>query len=178
MKRKSKTDNFDVEEWVLMNPKTGEMREFEEGKISVIRPTKLVTLHSENYFIIDTDRLNILRKQGLKDIHIGLLVLMSANLGYKLNICLTQDGKPHTSSTIAELLGQTQQAVIRKLKKLQELKIIKKTTISDNKHLGKVYIVNPYLLRKGKDFSIFLSLIFTDFLVEVKDSGEPLLLQK
>ena len=178
MKRKYKSEDLDINEWVLVNNKTGETRELKEGKISILSPTKLVKLHSANYFIFDTDRLNLLLEKGLTDIHIGLLALMSSNLEFKFNICLTQDGKPHTSSNIAELLGQTQQAVIRKLKKLQELGIIKKTTIPENKHLGKVYMVNPYLLRKGKDFSVFLSQIFYDIVPEVKDSGEPLLLQK
>ena len=51
---------------------------------------------------------------------------------------------------------------------------IKKTTITENKHPEKVYIINPYLLRKVKEFSVFLSQKFGNILTDVKDSDKPL----
>lgn len=176
MKRKYKSKDFSVDDWGLYNKETGETMEVNAGKITLSTPTQQVMLSSNNYLYLDTDRLKILRENGISDIETGLLVLVSSNLAFSSNICMTEEGEPHTSLTIAQMLGQTQQSVNRKLKKLQELGLIKKTNVPGNKELGKVYIVNPYLLRRGKNFANYLSNMFTDIILIDKDTEKPLIL--
>ena len=175
MQRKYQSKDFPVNGWGLYNKETGETMEINTGKITLSTPTQQVMLNSKNYLFLDTDRLQILRKNGISDIEMGLLVLVSGNLAFNSNICMTDEGKPHSCSTIAKMIGQTPQAVNRKLRKLEEMGLIKKTNIPGNRDLGKVYIVNPYLLRRGKNFANYLSNMFTDIILNNKDAEKPLM---
>lgn len=177
MKRKFKTEEYPADKYGIFDKETGEPIELDYGKIIASKPTKQVSVSFKNYLYLDTDRLKILKNNSISDFEIGLLLLMCSNLAFNSNIAMTDEGVPHTSKSIAEMLDQTPQAVRRKLRKLEQKGVIKKTNIPGNRDLGKVYLVNPYLIRRGKNFGDFLLRIFTDFIPEGKDTDKPLLLQ-
>jgi predicted transcriptional regulator len=178
MKRRIKNEDYPTDRFGIYDKETGEPIELDYGKITASKPTKQVSVSSKNYLYLDTDRLKILKGNGIPDFEIGLLVLMCSNLAFNNNVAMNDEGVPHTSSSIAEMLGQTSQAVRRKLRKLEEMGVVKKTNIPGHRDMGKVYLVNPYLIRRGKNFSDFLSQIFTDIVPAVKDAGEPLIAEK
>ncbi|GEM_PF-1872652 len=157
-----KQTDYNIGEWALINKETSEIRELTKGKITALTPTGQVRVSSKSYVFLDTERLKILRENGMKDGELGMLVLMSANLSFVNNICMQEDNSPHTSSSISQLMGQTQQAVQRKLKRLFDLGVLVKGKLPMQKHLGTVYMLNPYFIRRGKNFSSHLSTIFND----------------
>ena len=157
-----KQTDYNIGEWALINKETSEIRELKKGKITAITPTGQVRVNSKSYVFLDTERLKILRENGMTDGELGMLVLMSVNLSFVNNICMQDDNSPHTSSSISQLMGQTQQAVQRKLKRLFDLGVLVKGKLPMQKHLGTVYMLNPYFIRRGKNFSSHLSTIFND----------------
>jgi predicted transcriptional regulator len=175
MKRKYQTVDYPPDKFGIIEYSTGEVTNFKNGKLTYVKPTNQVSMNYNNYLLIDTDILKRLQKNGITDVEMGLLVLMSSNLAFNTNVAMNVEGKPHTASSIAEMIGQTQQAVLRKLKKLEERGIIKKTYIPGHKEQGKVYAINPYVMRRGKNFAEFLDKIFFDIAERPEGSIQPLL---
>ncbi len=161
-----KLNDYNIEQWALINKETSEIMNLKKGKITVIAPTGQVRVNSKSYVYLDTERLKVLRENGMTDIELGMLVLMTANLSFESNICMKDDKQPHTSLSISQMMGQTQQAVLKKLKRLIDLGVLVKGTFANMKHLGTVYLVNPHFIRRGKNFSGHLSNIFNDFVIK------------
>ncbi len=175
MKIKFKHTNFPTGEYSIVHKETGEVKDLPPGKLQFMEPTKLVTINSKEYTFLDTHRLRTLRANGIKNFEIGFLILVSDKLAFNFNILMYDDNTPHTARTIGELIGESQQSAKRKLNRLSELNVIKHTNFPGSKFRDKVYIVNPYLLRKGKNFSIYLQTLFSDFVLA--GENKPLILK-
>ena len=178
MKRKFKNTDYPTDRFGIYDFETEEIKTLKGEKLTASKPTKQVSVSFKNYLYLDTDSLKILKNNGISDFEIGLLLLMCSNLAFNSNVAMNDEGVPHTSKSIAEMLGQTPQAVRRKLRKLEQIGVIKKTNIPGNRDLGKVYLVNPNLIRRGKNFGDFLLRIFTDFVPEGKDTDKLLLVEE
>jgi hypothetical protein len=117
---------------------------------------------SKLYFNVDTDQLFKLLANGIKQVELALLISISSNLMIKTNVCMINDEKPHTTESIAKLIGTTTQSVKRNLKSLQKLGVLHYGILKENKMLGKVYIVNPHIIRKGRKMKQSLGTIFDE----------------
>lgn len=117
---------------------------------------------SKLYFNVDTDQLFKLMANGIKQVELALLISISSNLMIKTNVCMINDEKPHTTESIAKLIGTTTQSVKRNLKSLQKLGVLHYGILKENKMLGKVYIVNPHIIRKGRKMKQSLGTIFDE----------------
>jgi len=69
---------------------------------------------------------------------------------------------PHTTKSISLLINNSPQATKNKLNSLIELGILYHGEIKEKKSWGKVYILNPHLVRKGKILKGYLKEIFFD----------------
>jgi predicted transcriptional regulator len=75
---------------------------------------------------------------------------------------MINDDKPHTADSIAKMIGTTQQSVKLKLKSLEKIGAIHHGIMKENKRLGKVYIVNPHIIRKGHKMKQSLGTTFDE----------------
>ncbi len=162
MERSLIKKELDTTEWSLVNEKSGEVRKA-KGKLTESYPKKCGQVHSKTYLYLDIDRLKILHSYGVSQVELGFLQLISTNLMSFHNICLDDQGKAHTPDTIAAWTGESRQNAKIKLDSLVEKNILAFVTYPDLKQFKKVYAVNPHILRKGKDQSEFLFIIFKDF---------------
>ena len=146
----------------LFIPETGET--IDAQALDLIRRTSTgeISINSKKFVYLDTDKLSILLANGIKQVDLALLITISSNMLIGYNICLETDDKPHTTSSIAKLIDNTDQAVKIKLNRLIKLDVLYYGIMKENKKLGKVYIVNPHIIRKGIKLKGSLATIFDD----------------
>lgn len=161
-----KTNPMKKDEFEIINKKTGEINEFGDRDVYQKIPTKEVKYNYENYVYLNTGRLMLLlmdgKKDGLKPCDLALLIEVSCNLSYAYNICMRDKEMPHSTLSISEMIGNTEQATKKKLNRLIELRLLALEKIPGKKEWGKVYIVNPYFIRIGDKFSDLIPKIFKD----------------
>ncbi|WP_088323122.1 hypothetical protein [Polaribacter tangerinus] len=117
-----------------------------------------VNYSSFNY--INNDKLRDLIAIGIKDVDLALILCMSLNLVQGQNICLAENGKPHSTASIAKMINQREQPVKIKLNRLIKLGLLYYGAIKQVGYNRKVYVVNPNFLKKGQIFNIFLNGLF------------------
>lgn len=123
--------------------------------------TKKMKAESKSYFTIDSDRLNTLVANGIKEVDLGLLLILASNIEFSTNRCMDENNTPFTIRALSQLLNQSEHTVGRKLKRLISLNLVARTKHS--KALKRSYFyVNPYLMRRGKDLADFLQQEFQD----------------
>jgi hypothetical protein len=146
----------------LVDTTTGETIDISGTNVMVRTSTGEITISSKAFVYLDTDKLSILLANGIKQVDLALLMTISSNLLIGSNICMNNDDNPHTTSSIAKLIINTDQAAKIKLNRLEKLGVIHYGILKENKNLGKVYIVNPHIIRKGVKLKGSLGSIFDD----------------
>jgi hypothetical protein len=154
MKYGIKTKALNPKEYALVNKTTGEVEEFEKDtKVFTTKLTGSVEYSSKNYSYLDNDKLIELLNKGIKYNELGVLITMSVQLMKRYNICMYDDSTPFTTKTLSEILKITPQATRNIIRRLIKLNIVAEVTLKEVKHYGKVFVINPQLIRKGKQFS-------------------------
>lgn len=137
-------DRFDISNSVLL-------KRTETGKISISYPF---------YNFINSKKLIDLIVSGIKEVDLALLICMSANMSKGENICLKNNDDPHSTGTIAEMIGQTIQATKAKINRLIKLDLLHYGIVNHRRNSGKVYVVNPNILKNGILSKVFLKEFF------------------
>lgn len=134
------------------------------GNITVMerKDTGEITINSKAYVYLDTNCLTNLLQNGIKEVDLALLISLSSNLLIGHNICMRNEFDPHTTATIAKQFGHSVQAIKKKLNRLVELNVLFYGVFKDKKSMGKVYVINPHLIRKGAKLRATLGDIFND----------------
>jgi predicted transcriptional regulator len=149
----------------LVDPKTGEIFDLKKSNLIIRKETGNFSINSSSYVYLDTLKLSILIKNGIKQVDLALLITLSSNLHYYnnagYNICMDDDN-PHTTKSIGLLINNSPQATKNKLNNLIDLGLLYHGEIKEKKGWGKVYVVNPHLVRKGKSVKKYLGEIFND----------------
>lgn len=149
----------------LVDPKTGEIFDLKNSNVIVRKETGNFSINSTSYVYLDTYKLSILINKGIKQVDLALLITLSSNLHYYnnagYNICM-KDDNPHTTKSIGQLINNSPQATKNKLNNLIGLGLLYHGEIKEKKGWGKVYVVNPHLIRKGKSVKKYLGEIFND----------------
>lgn len=146
----------------IVNFDTGEIMDVSHMGLLQRESADYITYNSTQYFYLDTEQLYKLLSNGIKQVELALLITISSDLMMKTNICMINDEKPHTAESIAKLIGTTRQSVKRNLKSLEELGVLHYGIMKENKRLGKVYIINPHIIRKGNKMKLSLRTIFDE----------------
>jgi hypothetical protein len=149
----------------LVDPETGETFDLKNSNVIIRTETGNFSINSSSYVYLDTYKLSILLKNGIKQVDLALLITLSSNLYYYnnagYNICMDGDN-PHTAKSIGLLINNREQPTRTKLKSLRDRGLLYQGKIKEKKGWGKVYVVNPHLVRKGKSIKKFLGEIFND----------------
>jgi hypothetical protein len=146
----------------IVDYETGEIIDVSHTGLIERKSTNDISISSKAYVYLDTDQLFTLLANGITQVELALLVTVSNNLMIGSNICMINDDKPHTADSIAKLIGTTRQSVKLKLKNLDKIGVIYHGIMKENKRLGKVYIVNPHIIRKGHKMKQSLGTIFDE----------------
>lgn len=167
IKKQYRDKKIEVSSETIADTLTGEI--YEVGNSSTLFARTLtgnIIISSKNYVYLDTDKLLILIQNGIKQVDLAILISLAGNLLIKYNICMMDDKNPHKTSSIAKLTDSTEQSVKIKLNRLVKSGLLYHGTIKEKKGFGKVYIINPHLLRKGKEQSSTLSSLFDDIVLK------------
>ena len=144
----------------IIDYETGEIIDLSHTGLIERKSTNEITISSKAYVYFDTDQLFTLLDNGIKQVELALLITISSNLMIGSNICMINDSKPHTTESIAKLIGTTPQSVKLKLNSLQKIGVINYGVMKEDKRLGKVYIINPHIIRKGHKMRQSLGIMF------------------
>ena len=161
MKSKIITRELKPELYEITNKETGEIITFgNQNKVFATKLTGEVEYSSTDYSYFDNGKCIELFNKGIKYNELGVLIIMSLQISRRYNVCMYDAKTPFTTKTLSEILKITPQATRNIIRRLIELKIIAHVFLNDRKDLGKVYVVDPQLIRKGKLFSGNLKQLF------------------
>ena len=146
----------------ITDTETGEIINTSELGLLQRTGTGEISITSKAFVYLDTDKLLILLHNEITQVELALLITVSSNLLLGSNICMKDENDPHTTESIAKLTKTTTQSVRGKLKRLEKLGILHYGIMRENKRLGKVYIVNPHIIRRGVKLKGSLATLFDD----------------
>lgn len=174
MKEILKPKVLDSEKIGLYDKESGEpIYEDFKGTLSILEPTNQIKLSYSNYVYLDSDKVIHFSKLGLKLHHLGLISLLSSIIKYNNNACVDEIGEPLSTKKIALLIGRTVNATKALINDLENRGLIWYGRLREYK--GKVYVLNPYFVRKGTKFSkLVVSKFFENGIDPSKDKSEGL----
>lgn len=143
----------------ILDTSTGKIIPVDNSILYKRTSTGEITINSKEYVYVDTPNLSKLLIGGIKQVDLALLFSLSNNVLINYNICLDGSLEPLNTTSIAKLVNNTEQSVKRKLNRLikQGLLYYGKFT-----RYGKVYIINPYIIRKGRKLNAEVCKLFDD----------------
>lgn len=158
--RRYKDEYIKMDNLELIDTTTGEIKEFKNASLIKRTDEGITQLNSLNYNIIDNDNLLKCLIGGLKQVDLALLLTISSNMMMKYNICLDSQNNSLTTKSISEIIDQTEQNTKRKLNRLVKSNLLYYGKYWKKKKFGKVYIVNPNVIRKGHKFCPGITQLF------------------
>lgn len=146
----------------IMDTETGET--FDISNAILLKKTEIgkFSISYSSFIFLNTEELKLLLVAGIKDVDLALLISMSSNLVTGKNICLRDDDTPHTTASIGKLINNSEQSTKLKLNRLVKEGLLHYGVLEKKEGFGKVYIVNPHLIKKGINFSFFLQKLFNE----------------
>lgn len=174
MKEILKPKVLDSEKIGLYDKESGEpIYEDFKGTLSILEPTNQIKLSYSNYVYLDSDKVIHFSKLGLKLHHLGLISLLSSTIKYNNQACVDEIGEPLSTKKIALLIGKSENATKALINDLENRGLIWYGRLREYK--GKVYVLNPYFVRKGTKFSkLVVSKFFENGIDPSKDKSEGL----
>jgi hypothetical protein len=154
----------------IVDAETGEVLNPPGTKIFKAKPNGRCEFNYLRYAVLNTQAVKVLTQSKLRPTDLGLLFLLTCRIEPEFNICMSSRDRAHTASSVAKLLNETTQSARRKLKSLIERGILHHGKINHYRArpLGKVYVLNPHLLRIGRQKPCVLAAIFNP--IEFEDS--------
>lgn len=165
-----KTRVINSEQFIVIDRKTGE--EIKGDHLVISNSTNKKSINSKEYGIIDLQRLQSVCQMNLSLNSYGLILVLSQYLSFNTSSIVDKDGRPLTTKAIAGLVDKSINSTKQYLNELERNGIIVYT--HDPKTKRKSYFLNPYLLRRGKNFESKHLALFSDLEppLESKESTE------
>ncbi len=133
-----------------------------EGRVIVRKSTGKINVEYKEYLYLDLVNLRTILSKGIKQVELGLLLTLCSNLLQNENICMQDNGEPHTTLSIAELTKNTEQAAKKKLNSLVKMGLLDYSKALVKMKFKKVYRINPHIIKKGIDLDMQLATMFDD----------------
>jgi len=143
----------------LTNKNTGEIHA-QQGNILVSKLTGKIKVDYKEYAYIDLESLRHILSKGITQVELALLITLSSNLLQDENICMQNNGEPHTTLSIAKLINNTHQATKKKINKLIKRDLLNYSIAKVKLRSQKVYRINPHFLKKGVYLNSLLAPLF------------------
>jgi len=146
----------------IIDRETGEAFDISNAVILKKTETGKISIHYASFIYLNIEKLRGLLEKKIKQIDLALLVSMSCNLEEKVNISLKDDDTPHTAASIGKLVRLSEQSTKLKLNSLLKKDLLHYGVLRKKTDLGKVYVVNPHLIKTKKSFDSFIGVLFND----------------
>lgn len=159
IKEVTKSKQIRVESGELANPETGELLDVSDGALYKVERTNMVKINYKQYVYVDTERIRLSFQKGVSQSLMGFLIMLSSDLMMEYNICMIDKETPHTTKSIADLVGETEQSARRKLNDLKSLGLLYEGPLN---RFSKVFVLNPHFVKKGVEFNKRLTVLFDD----------------
>jgi hypothetical protein len=147
--KKLKTENKIDSKTYLISDINGEIVPTNDKTVIIREDAGIVNFNYKNYVTIDTDALKQL-VNTLSDANLSLILKLCTTLRITENICFQENKIPHTTSSLAELFNETHQSMKRKLNELMKHNLL--VYVYSETYRCTVYIMNPHLVKNGKNF--------------------------
>lgn len=144
----------------LANIETGEIHDNNNGAIYQDVKDGTKSINYQSYFYSDAVAVHNLIKKGITQVELGLLFAISTGLKIDYNNCMLNEETPHSTKSIAKKIGESPQSVKKKLNSLVDMNAIVYDEIYKIFSYGKVYIVNPHIIKKGRNIKPELLEVF------------------
>lgn len=166
IKSKRKGSNqIDLMELLKEQPELAEQLSHYIGKgekLVLQKETGVVEIHSDNYMVVDTDVLELVRSR-ISTTDYERLFSLGVFLKTKFNI-LFNHTRPFTLQALSEKLGINTENTNKFVKRMVEMGIMAYTVCAPSGYVEKIYAINPQLIRRGRFYDKeFITTYFTDF---------------
>lgn len=143
-------------------------------KVNLTVETDLIEIHSENYMVVDTDVLELVR-QEISPIDYNRLFSLGVFLKTRYNI-LYNHTRPFTVETLSKQLDVNIDNTNKFIKRMTEKGIMAYTVCAPTGYLKKIYSINPQLIRRGIRYDkTFVTTFFTIYDKTFKDSADEVI---
>lgn len=156
----SSIEKLNINGDTVLNTETGEYFDISYKNLVELKKKEHIRINSKSYVYLDTEDLLALIEKGISQVELALLVTLSTNIMMGSNICMLDEDEPHTTKTIAKLVKESQQSVKNKINRLIKIGALYHGIMAEHKRLGKVYIINPHIIRKGVKLKESLGTLF------------------
>lgn len=144
----------------IADTETGETFDISNSVLLKRTETGRISINYVLFNFINSKKLIDLLFLGIRDVDLALLICMSLNMTKGENICLEDNDDPHSTASIAKMIGQTIQATKTKLNRLLKLELLYYGVVNHRRDSGKVYVINPNILKNGNYSKVFLKELF------------------
>lgn len=151
--------------WIVIN-ENGEPLDPQKENLVQKVPVNKTTFPYKSYVWVNNESIKRLVQNGITEVELGLLILMSTYLSPFYNTCDKEDHTPHTAASLSNKLGQKERSVKRKLNRLIKLQALAYEKFPGYKRKKKVYFINPNVIKLGKEFDPVLNNYFNAIIVE------------
>lgn len=149
--------DLDAGEWV--NNRTGESLTDLNYDIKITQDTHLMTIHSDEYVVVDSDAYEYL-EGFLKPVELAYILKMSNMLKTEMNALFTGNNHPHTLDTLSREVKLVYDRTLRLVNKLVKVGVLYKFSGYRSNQPFKAYLMNPFLARKRKTVDKELGKLF------------------
>lgn len=156
----TRREKIDFKDKQITDLTTGEIIELSNDDVYRTIDTHQVQYHFDFYMTTNTERVQSLIESGISLGDLGLLMAISVKLLPVQNICMMDDKTPHTTKSISELIHYSVDRTKTKLDNLISFGVLAYEKIHWKNGSKKVYIVNPYYIRRGKIFVNYIPTLF------------------
>lgn len=156
----TRREKIDFKDTQITNKITGEIIDLSNDNLYRTIDTDQIEYHYDSYVYTNTERVQSLLESEISLGDLGLLMAISVKLLPVQNICMMDDKTPHTTKSISECIHYSVDRTKTKLDNLIELGVLAYEKINWNKGSKKVYIVNPFYVRRGKIFTNYIPTLF------------------
>ena len=142
----------------LVDTNTGEYFDLPTNKFELYqkKSTNTSTINSRSYVYFDTEEmmelLSLHNQENNLKIEIGQLALLTSYIQFRSNALLDANEEPLTAESIAKICCVTRRTVKNTFNSLVERGVLFYGKLESTNIKKKAYFVNPYLVRKGKEF--------------------------
>lgn len=148
-----------------VNSDTGELLSSELGNTKTMvtkEKNGMMSIHSENYAVIDSDALMVMANM-LNNSDLANVIKMAIVTKTEWNV-LYNHTSPHSKESLKEYLQIKSEAMyIQLIKRLMQAGILYRIEGKIHGSMRKCYLLNPFISRKRKIFSVELAEIFSEF---------------
>lgn len=162
MKESNVTRKRKFDDNIIVNAETGEIAKLPPSSscyIEEVMPS--FALRTKNYVSITPEAITYLT-EVCKKADIAKVMSMSANLRESFCIVFNSNNRPHNFKSLAKYLKMSEDELYKLIGRLVRKNILAYTVCSPSGHLEKIFMLNPYVVRKRTEISNVLKVIFRD----------------